>query len=99
MGDKMDDAVGATLKELLTPAVRDELLDDPRRLAELVRERLGTDRKREASILNTVMQEGVPKRLLGMPAGSLTAAMIANYARKISEDTGLNQGGRRALRD
>jgi hypothetical protein len=87
----MNDAVGATLKELLTPAVRDELLDDPRRLAELVRERLGTDRRREASFLNTVMQEGVPKRLLGMPAGSLSTTMIANYAKKVSEDTGLKE--------
>ena len=87
----MDDAVGAKLRELLTPSVRDELLDDPRRLAELVRERLGIDRRREASFLNTVMQEGVPKRLLAMPAGSLTSAMIANYARKVSEDTGLKE--------
>lgn len=87
----MDDAVGAKLRELLTPSVRDELLDDPRRLAELVRERLGADRKREASFLNTVMQEGVPKRLLAMPSASLTSAMIANYARKVSEDTGLKE--------
>jgi hypothetical protein len=95
----MDDAVGAKLRELLTPSVRDELLDDPRRLAELVRERLGIDRRREASFLNTVMQEGVPKRLLAMPAGSLTSAMIANYARKVSEDTGLKEDVARSAID
>jgi hypothetical protein len=95
----MDDAVGATLKDLLTSAVRDELLDDPRRLAELVRERLGTDRRREASFLNAVMQEGVPKRLLAMPTGSLTTAMIANYAKKVSEDSGLREDVARSAID
>ena len=92
----MDDVAGAKLRQLLTPSVQDELLADPRRLAELVRERLGTDRRREASFLNTVMQEGVPRRLLSMPAGSLTSAMIANYARKVSEDTGLKEDVARA---
>jgi WD40 repeat protein len=84
----MDDLLRAELRKLLAQQDRDKLLSDPRRLAELVRERLGSERKREASFLNTVMQEGVPKRLLTMSAPSLTKTMISNYAKKVSEDTG-----------
>jgi WD40 repeat protein len=84
----MEDVLRAKLRKLLAQPDRDKLLSDPRRLAELVRERLGSECKREASFLNTVMQEGVPKRLLSMSAASLTKPMILNYAKKVSEDTG-----------
>jgi hypothetical protein len=87
----MDDQVRAKLKALLAQRDRDELLDDPRRLAELVRERLGAERKREAACLNTVMQEGVPKRLLAMSASSITSQMLDSYARALSDATGLKE--------
>jgi hypothetical protein len=87
----MQDDVRARLQTLLARPDRDELLDDPRRLAELVRERLGVGFRREASFLNVVMQEGVPKRLLTMTDSALTTSTIANYAKRISDDTGLKE--------
>jgi len=87
----MQDDVRAKLRILLARPDRDELLDDPRRLAELVRERLGVGFKREASFLNVVMQEGVPKRLLAMSDSALTTSAIANYAKRVSDDTGLKE--------
>jgi hypothetical protein len=87
----MQDDVRAKLQTLLARADRDELLDDPRRLAELVRERLGAGFKREASFLNLVMQEGAPKRLLAMSNSSLSGSALANYAKRISDDTGLKE--------
>jgi hypothetical protein len=87
----MHDDIRARLRTLLAQPNRDELLDDPRRLAELVRERLGSSYRREASILNAVMQEGVPKRLMSMSTTHVTDAMARSYARKISEDTALKE--------
>jgi hypothetical protein len=87
----MNDEILAKLRLLLSQPDRDELLDDPRRLAELVRERLGVDRRREAGFLNTVLQEGVPKRLLAMSASSLSGTMLDNYAKKTSEEIGLRE--------
>lgn len=87
----MRDDICARLSALLAQYGRDELLDDPRRLAELVRERLGNNYRREATILNTVMQEGMPKRLLSMPTTGVTATTLRSYATKISEDTALRE--------
>jgi len=87
----MRDDICARLSALLAQYDRNELLDDPRRLAELVRERLGSNYRREAMILNTVMQEGMPKRLLSMPTTGVTATTLRSYATKISEDTALKE--------
>jgi hypothetical protein len=87
----MDEAIRTKLKTLLSQPDRDELLDDPRRLSELVRERLGIDRRREAGFLNAALQEGVPKRLLAMSGSRLSGTMLDNYATKLSDDIGLRQ--------
>src|SRR5439155_2113393 len=85
----MDNEVHRKLRTLLAQPNRDQLLDDPRQLAELVRERLGAGREREARFLNAVMQEGVPKRLLAMSPANLTQQMLDGYARTLSNNTGL----------
>jgi hypothetical protein len=85
----MDDSVCPILKSRLARDDREELLDDSRRLAEVVRENLGPEHKREADCLNAAMQAGVPMRLLGMPAATLTKVMVANYAKQLSGNTGL----------
>jgi len=87
----MHDDIRDRLKALLARPDRDELLDDPRRLSELVRERLGSNHRREATILNAVMQEGMPKRLLSMPTTGVTEGTLRSFARKISEDTALKE--------
>src|SRR5580658_2387290 len=85
----MENPVHAILKERLSRSDREDLLDDPRRLAEIVRENLGFERMREAACLNTVLQAGVPKRLLGLRKAELTGVWILNCAKQISANTGL----------
>jgi hypothetical protein len=87
----MDDHVRDKLRVLLAPPDRDKLLDDPRRLAELVRERLGVDHRREAGFLNAVLEEGLPKRLHTTSATRLSDTLLANSAKKISDDIGLKE--------
>ena len=87
----MDEYIRSQLKVLLSQPDRDELLDDPRRLAELVRERLGFAHKREAAFLNTVMQEGLPKRLLAMSGTSLSPNAVQTHVRSLSDSTGLQE--------
>jgi hypothetical protein len=87
----MDAEIRKKLRLLLAQADRDELLDDPRRLSELVRERLGSERRREAAFLIVALNEGVPKRLLAMSVPRLSGVMLDNYARRLSEDTGLRE--------
>ena len=50
---------------------------------------------RVSNHLTAILQEGF-QRLSAMPTGSLTSAMIANYAKKVSEDTGLKEDVARA---
>jgi hypothetical protein len=52
--------IGKKLRLLLVQADRDELLDDPRRLSELVRERFGSERRREAAFLIVALNEACP---------------------------------------
>ena len=87
----MDEYIRSQLKVLLSRPDRDELLDDPRRLAELVRERLGFAHKREAAFLNTVMQEGLPKRLLAMSGTSLSLNAVQTHVRSLADNTGLQE--------
>jgi hypothetical protein len=87
----MDAEIRKRLGSLLAQADRGELLDDPRRLAELVRERLGNERRREAAFLIAALDAGVPKRLLAGTVPRVSGVMLDNYARKLSEDTGLRQ--------
>jgi hypothetical protein len=87
----MDAEIRKSLGLLLGQADRDELLDDPRRLSELVRERLGIERRREAAFLIVALDQGVPKRLLAMSVPRLSGVMLDNYARRLSEETGLRE--------
>jgi hypothetical protein len=87
----MDDVIRVKLRDRLTRSDRITLLGDSRALAEVVRENLGPECKREAGYLNTVMKAGVPTRLLGMSAASLNKTMVVNYAKQISHDTGLRE--------
>jgi hypothetical protein len=45
----------------------------------LVRERLGSARKREAAFLIAALNEGVPKRLLAMSMPRLSGVMLARW--------------------
>jgi len=84
----MDDAVRAILKDIVARHGR-ELVKEPRRCAEVVRENLGLKWKLEAAALNTALQEGVVERLVGMPAASITRTMVVNAAGRMSAETGL----------
>jgi hypothetical protein len=87
----MNDEIRNKLKILLSQPDRTELLADPPRLSELVRERLGINNRREAGVLIMLLREDVPKRLLGMSASSRSETMLDNYAKKLSEDIGLKE--------
>ena len=88
----MDDVIRAKLRDRLGRSDRENLLGgSATTLAEVVRENLGPGHKREAGYLNAVMQAGVPARLLSMPAAGLTQSMVANYAKQISDETGLRE--------
>jgi hypothetical protein len=87
----MNDEIRSKLKILLSQANRAELLDDPPRLSELIRERLGMANRREAGVLIMLLREDVPKRLLAMSASSRSDTMLDNYAKKLSEDIGLKE--------
>ncbi len=88
----MDDIIRAKLRDRLGRSDRENLLGgSATTLAEVVRDNLGPGHKREAGYLNAVMQAGVPARLLSMPAAGLTQSMVANYAKQISDETGLRE--------
>jgi predicted nucleic acid-binding Zn ribbon protein len=86
----MDAAISDILKDVLARHGT-ALLDNPRVGPEIVRENLGKSRKLEAGLLNTVMLNGAPNRLLSISAASLTTTLVANYAASISKDTGLKE--------
>jgi hypothetical protein len=83
----MDATVRDALKSILFRHGR-ELLDDPRRVENLLKDHC-PQAKRERAALVMVLKEGMTQRLLGTPAGVLTEAMVENSAARISEDTGL----------
>jgi hypothetical protein len=88
----MDDVIRAKLRNRLGRSDRENLLSgSATTLAEVVRENLGPAHKREAGYLNAVMQAGAPARLLSMPAAGLTQSTLGNYAKQISDETGLRE--------
>jgi WD40 repeat protein len=83
----MDEAVRAILKDVLARHGR-ELLDDPRRCENVLNENC-PQAKREVAALIAALKEGLPQRLLGMPAASLTPTMVVNSAARVAQETGL----------
>lgn len=83
----MNKIASARLKEMTARHGR-ELFNQSRR-AEIVRENLGPDCKLEASALNAAAQQGIPQRLLAMPAGHVTSTALANAAAQMAAQTGL----------
>src|ERR1700720_2762178 len=86
----MGDAVRDALQVVLVRHGR-QLLDDRRRCENVLKENC-PQAKREIAALIATLEYGVPRRLLGMPAASMTAMMIANYAARVAQDSGLEEG-------
>ena len=86
----MEDAIRDALKDVIARHGR-ELLDDRRRCEYILKENCPPNAKREVAALIVTLEQGVPRRLLSMPAASVTAATIMNYAARIADDTGLRQ--------
>lgn len=66
-----------------------ELLDDEERCENVLNENFPVDAGVKVRGLMAALEYGVPKRLIGMPAASLTSAAINNYAASVAAAMGL----------
>jgi branched-chain amino acid transport system permease protein len=67
-----------------------ELFSKPR-VAEIIRENLGSECKLESSLLNAAIQVGIPQRLLAAEATIVTPRMLTNLAADMSSRTGTKE--------
>jgi hypothetical protein len=84
----MDDSTLTILKNVLARHGT-ELLDDQRRCENVLKENFPAEAQVEVRALMAALTYGIPARLSGMPAGSLTSAAINNCAASVAANTGL----------